>query len=321
MSKIRLLTAVLNLFDGGAGGAAGGASGGADGAGATGAEIPSSAAGKKAGEYANVIFGKQTDAQPDGTNNTEAESGDAGQKAPEKVPFKDLINGEYKTDFDNIFNKRFKDYKDLQKKVSDQGQIVDMLMAKYNIENGDLASLTQAIENDDEMWAAAADDAGLSVDQYKALQKLQRQNQQLMRAQQAQEEARQAQAREQKLMADAQAVKEVFPDFDLATEIGNTVDPETGRSRFVELLSAGIDMETAYKTIHFNELMNGAMQQTARQTEKKLTDNIRAKGSRPQENGTTSQSAFTVKADPKAWTRKDRAEVIRRVARGEKITL
>ena len=319
MSKIRLLAAVLDLFDGGgagAGGASGGGAGTGGEAGAPGA-IPSDA-GKGKGEYANVVFGKQTDGQPDGTGNAEA-AGDADQQT--KVPFKDLINGEYKADFDNIFQKRFKDYKDLQKKVEDQGQIVDMLMAKYNITDGSSDSLRQAIENDDEMWAAAADDAGLSVDQYKALQKLQMQNQQLLRQQQAQEQARQAQEREAQLKADAARVKEVFPDFDLATEIGSSVDPETGRSKFVELLSAGIDMETAYKTLHFNDLINGAVQQTALQTERNITNNIRAKGARPQENGTTSQSAFTVKADPAQWTRKDRAEVIRRVARGERITL
>ena len=317
MSRFKLLTAVLNLFDGGAAGGTGG-----DGAGASG-EASSAAAGQKGkGEYANVVFGKQPDAQPEGTNNMEANTGDADQtETPERVPFKDLINGEYKAEFDNIFQKRFKDYKDLQKKVADQGSIMDMLTAKYNITDGNLDSLRQAIENDDEMWAAAADDAGLSVDQYKSLQKLQMQNQQLMRAQREQEKAQQAQEREQRLISEAAKVKEVFPNFDLATEIGNTVDPATGRSKFVELLSAGIDMETAYKTFHFDDLMNGAVQQTQRVTEKKLTDNIRAKGARPVENGTTSQSAFTVKNDPAAWTKKDRAEVVRRVARGERVIL
>lgn len=318
MSKITLLKAVLNLFEGDGGAASSG-----DGSGTAGAPgaIPS-AAGKGKGEFANVVYGKPSDAQPNGDESTEAKAGDADQqKAPQKRPFKELVNGEYKEEFDELFKKRLKDYKDLQAKVTSQSAVMDMLMAKYGIQDGNLDSLTKAIEEDDAMWADAADDAGMSIDQYKQFNKLQRENAQLMREAQERVEAQQAQERESQLLADAEAVKQVFPDFDLGKEIANTVDPVTGRSKFVELLSAGIDMETAYKTIHFNELMTGAIQQTQRETEKNVTGNIRAKGMRPQENGTTSQSAFTYKTDPAKWTKKDRAEVVRRVARGEKIIL
>ena len=42
---------------------------------------------------------------------------------------------------------------------------------------------------------------------------------------------------------------------------------------------------------------------------------------RPTENGTISQPGSVRKDDPSKWTKADRAEVMRRVARGEKITL
>lgn len=320
MSRLILLRAVLDLFDGSGGAAAGGEGGAAAGA-ISGADMTSSAAGKKAkGEYANVVFGKQPDAQ-EADDTAQAATGDADQQGAqsERTPFKDLINGEYKEDFDKIFNRRFKDYKELQQRASDQQGVLDVLMAKYGITDGNLESLSKAIEDDDAMWAEAADEAGMSLDQYKQFQKLSRENARLMRETQARAEMEEAQAREERLMADAEQVKLAFPDFDLATEIAGSVDPVTGRSRFVELLSAGIDMETAYKTIHFNELMTGAIKQTAQTAEKKITDNIRAKGMRPIENGTTSQSAFTYKTDPRTFTRKDRAEVVRRAARGEQI--
>jgi len=69
------------------------------------------------------------------------------------------------------------------------------------------------------------------------------------------------------------------------------------------------------------DIKAGVAQTTAKRTEKQVVDGIRAKGARPQENGTSSQSAFTVKDDPSKWSRKDREEVIRRVARGETIKL
>lgn len=277
MRKLKLLTAVLNLFDG---------------EGAPGASSPD--AGESMGESVN------------------AEAGDADQqKAPEKVPFKDLINGEYKAEFDEIFKRRLKDHKELQKKVADQDNVMSMLMGKYKVD--DLESLTKAIEDDDAMWESAAYEAGMTTEQYKAYQKLERENSRLRQAEQQIEAERQAQQQVAKWQAEAVDLKNQYPDFDLEQELLN--------DNFRDLLTRGINMDAAYKVAHFNDLMNGAVYNAAVSTEKKITDNIRAKGNRPVENGTTSQSAFTIKSDPTKWTKKDRAEIARRAARGEKITI
>ena len=61
------------------------------------------------------------------------------------------------------------------------------------------------------------------------------------------------------------------------------------------------------------------MQFTAKQVEQKLTNKIVANGARPTENGMTSQSASLTKSDVSQLTKADRAEIARRVARGEKI--
>lgn len=317
MSRIKLLRAKLTVFDGDGGGGA--ASGTGANAGATTGEVSQEAAEKTKGDLSKVVYGKQSD-----TDSVKGQAGEGEadlQKKAQKIPFKDLINGEYKEEFDNIFQKRFKDHKDLQQKVTDQGAVLDILMSKYQITDGDLGKLTKAIEDDDSMWDSAAYDAGMTTDQYKQFAKLQRDNARLMQAEQARENEAKAQETQARLTAEANNVKQNFPDFDLATEIASTVDPETGRSRFVEMLSAGVDMETAYKAIHFNDLVNNAAKKASQATEKKVTDNIRAKGSRPVENGTSSQSAFTIKSDPTQWSKADRAEVIRRVARGERINL
>lgn len=85
------------------------------------------------------------------------------------------------------------------------------------------------------------------------------------------------------------------------------------------MLKSGVPMEHAYKTLHFNELMHDAMATAASNTEKSVVSNIRAKGSRPIENGTAAQSAFTIKDDVSKLSKKDRADIARRAARGEKI--
>jgi hypothetical protein len=69
------------------------------------------------------------------------------------------------------------------------------------------------------------------------------------------------------------------------------------------------------------EIKAAERQLAAKAAEKQVTANVRARGSRPAENGTNSQGAFTIKNDPSKWSKKDRAEVVRRAQRGEQIML
>ena len=87
------------------------------------------------------------------------------------------------------------------------------------------------------------------------------------------------------------------------------------------MLKAGVPVKLAYEVRHMDEIKAGVAQNTAKQTEKQVVESIRAKGSRPSENGTSSQSGFTVKDDVSKWSKKDRAEIAKRVARGETIKL
>ena len=81
----------------------------------------------------------------------------------------------------------------------------------------------------------------------------------------------------------------------------------------------GVDVRTAYELIHKDEIIAGAMQFTAKTVEQKIANKIMANGARPNENGMSSQSAAVVKSDVSQLSKADRQEIIRRVARGEKI--
>ena len=72
--------------------------------------------------------------------------------------------------------------------------------------------------------------------------------------------------------------------------------------------------------IHKDEIIPAAMQFTAKAVEQKLTNKIIANGARPAENGNSSQGASVTKSDVSQLTKADRAEIARRVARGEKIS-
>ena len=325
-----ILHVTLDLFDGAAGAAASGAGEGA-GSGTQGETQQTSPAATRrgsSGEYSNVKFGKQD--QPAAAGGQQANHPDAGEESKKqgvettsdtledkRKAFRALVDGEYKDqyteDTQRIIDRRFRETKNLETQLSQQKPILDMLMQRYKIADGDLGKLTQAIENDNAYWSQAAEEAGMSVEQYKQFQKLQRENAQLLQAQRRSQNQQAAEKQLQKWYQEAEAMKADYPGFDLGRE---SQDPQ-----FLSMLRSGVPVKLAYEVMHMDEIKSTVAQTTAQQTEKQVVEGIRAKGARPAENGTSSQSGFVVKDDPAKWTKKDRAEIVRRVQRGEQIKL
>lgn len=277
--------------------------------------------GKSSGEYDNVLFGKQPE-QVDGTpvagEKQEAEVQTTSNTLEERrQSFKDLIKGEYKDLYDEevqtILKRRLKDEKGLKEQVSQMQPIIDLLNQKYQVQGGDMAKLMEAIEGDDVYWADAAEEAGMTVEQYKKFQKLQRDNEQLIREQQMRQGQENANRQVQAWYQQAEALKATYPSFDLAAESQNP--------QFLSMLKSGVPVQHAYEVVHMEEIKAAERQLAAKAAEKQVTANVRARGSRPAENGTNSQGAFTIKNDPSKWSKKDRAEVVRRAQRGEQIML
>ena len=333
-----LLKLDLQLFNGAAAGA-GGAAG--DGGAAPAAQQTTESALPKAeikgtrggsrrgntGAYDNVVFGKQ-DAAEGATSSPAA--GDSGEGNANKSgisttsntledkrkAFQELIDGEYKDvyaeQFQQAFNRRFKETKGMEKTIADQKPILDMLMQRYKIEDGDVSKLQAAIEEDSSYWQEAADKEGLTVEQYKAMQKLERENAELRAIRQRQAGEQQAQQQLAKWMQEAEGMKELYPNFDLRAEIANR--------DFQGLLRSGVPVQKAYELMHMEEIKAAAAKSAAQTASAQMQASIKAKASRPSENGTSSQSAVIVKNDVGNLSKSDRAEIARRVARGEKIT-
>lgn len=325
MRKFFLFSAVLNLFDGAAG-AAGAAGGDGTGAAAEGAAqgetngIPGTTRRGRSGALSNVVYGKQ----PEGVESPAAGENRQTNERPatsstqdeRRQRYNEVRNGEFKDMFDEefqgILNRRFKEFKGDRAVLDAQKPIMDMLRQRYGIKEGDVQGLMQALENDDAYWSEAADEAGLSVQQYKEFQRLQRQNAALMEQQKAREGQEKANAQLQSWYQEAESVRQKYPTFDLNAEVKN---PE-----FLSMLRSGVPMDHAYMVMHMEDIVNGVAQNTAQQTQKQVVQHIRARGARPAENGTSAQSAFTVKSDVTKLTKADRAEIARRAQRGENIT-
>lgn len=318
MNDYKLLDIRLDLFDG-----ADAAGGTGAGAGATGDAQASSGPtrrGRQSGEYSNVVFGRQ-DAQADGAGHEGAPA--AGEKKAEvqttsntledrRKQYRAMVEGEFKDlyteDTQRIINRRFKDAKATEDTLNKQQPVIDLLLQRYKIQDGDLAKLQAAVENDNAYWSEAAEEAGMTVEAYKEFTR-QKRELDAIRRQQTQNQQREAAEKQlQQWYTEGEEVKAAYPDFDLNTEAQNP--------RFMAMLRSGVPVMHAYKVMHMDEIMTDAMQTAAKRSEQAVVNGIKARGSRPAENGLSSQSAFTVKDDVSKLTKKDRAEIVRRAARG-----
>lgn len=269
---------------------------GGDGAGVTG----SAAGGQTTGETA------------------EAEAPAAGEQTRDlDAEFDSLIKGEFK----HIYGKRVQDTvksrlkstNDTVEKYNTIAPVFELLAGKYGVDPQDVQGLTRAIEEDNTYYEDEAMKRGVSVQQYKAIRKMEKENAAYKEAaQKAQTEAN-AQRLYAQWMQEGEQVKAVYSNFDLDTEMA---DPQ-----FQALLRSGVNIKTAFEVLHKDELIPAAMQMTAKAVQQKLTNDIAARGRRPAENGLSGTASVPAKADVKKMSKQERAKLIERAARGERIEL
>lgn len=278
----------------------------------------------KSGEFDNVVFGKQEGTTSNGATSLDTEGVPTGAGKTDvtttsntleerRKAYNDFIN-EYKDvdqeRFQGVFDKRFKEVKGMEAELASYKELADILKGKYNTD--DVKKLTTALKEDTEYWEQVAEEKGMTVEQYHAMQKLERENEELRAIRKQQLNQQQFQQQIDNWYKEADRVKEIYPSFDFKKEAQN---PE-----FLKLLRTGNTVEHAYKVLHFDELTQNAARVAAQTADAQAQARIKQKASRPSENGTSSKTAVIVKNDVSTLTRKERAEIARRVARGEKIS-
>ncbi len=229
--------------------------------------------------------------------------------------FEELIKGKYKEQYgkrmQDTVKDRLKGTKETVDRYNELAPTIEALAKKYGVDASDIKALNKAIEADDSYYEQEAMEKGLTVEQLKNIKKMERENADLKRQMREQSVRENADRLYASWMEQSDSLKKVYPSFDLSVEMQNP--------RFTDLLKNNIDLRTAYEVLHKDEIIPAAMKFTAENVEQKLTKNIIANGNRPVENGMNQQSSVTVKSDVSQLSKEDRAEIIRRVARGEKI--
>lgn len=300
---LKILRVFLNLFDGEAG---------AEGAGAA------AEAAQGADDTSRVIYGKQA-AEATQTSEPIAEESpaEAEEVNPEKE-FKELVRTKYKAQYEaelqKAINRRFRNAKANEEELAKHRKLSAYVSRKYeNIDASNLDELVDAVRNDDYFIEDIAYKNGRTPDQQRVLDSLQEDAAELKALKQQIADRQEAQEKSERWRAEFTALKEKYGEFDVQECLD---DPN-----FMAAIESGTPVEFAFHGKFHDRLMSDALKFTATQTEKDIVDNIRAKGMRPSENGSsTSNAGFVQKADPSKLTASDFEEIAKRIRRGEKIS-
>lgn len=301
----------IQLFGEGAGGGDGGTGAGAAGAtpaGQTAAAPVQPQKGVKSNPLADVKYGKQEEAVPAAGEQTV-------QADDRKAKFEALIKGEYKDLYDeriqDTIQKRLKGQAEIVGKYNSLSPVLDLLESKYGVNAGDAEALAKAIEEDESFYEDEALERGLTVAQVKEIRKMQRENAQLKAQMERVNTKEQADRLYAAWMEQSEQVKQIYPSFDLQTELQN--------EQFRALLRSNVPIQTSFEVLHKDEIIPAAMNVTAKKIQEKTANDIRSGQRRPAEGAMGGRSAVVTKSDVSQLTKADRAEINRRVARGEKI--
>ena len=228
--------------------------------------------------------------------------------APNRMSWDEIMaDPEYNKQMQAVVQSRLRSAKGAEDALGKLTPALELLARQHNLDpaNIDYEALANAISNDESFYEQKALEMGVSVETAKKFDQKER------------DDARQQRTLEQqkfqnhimKLEQQGEALKRVFPNFDLRTELQNPA--------FARMTSpnVGISVEDAYYAVHRNEIQTAAMQVTAQ----KISNAIQAGSRRPDENGTSGQAPSVTTFDYRSMSPEQRRALKDRIYSGEKI--
>lgn len=187
--------------------------------------------------------------------------------------------------------------------------MLEVLASRYKLDpqNPDVDALIQAVNNDKEFYEQKALEMGVPVETAMQIDQQKREQERSRVAAQREAEQKAIDEHIAKLEEQGKALKEIFPDFDLRTELQSPT--------FKRLTSPGVGLsvEDAYYAVHRKEIQAAASKAVAQRTAQQISDSIIAGRARPTENGTASRAASTSVFDINKASRAQRAEINRQI--------
>ena len=197
-----------------------------------------------------------------------------------------MADPEYNKQMQAVVQSRLRNAKGAEESLGKLAPALELLARKHGLdpEKMDYDALAKAISDDDAYYEDKALQMGVSVETAKKIDQQERDTARQQRQEQQTLEQQKLQQHFMKLQEQGEAMKKVFPGFDLSKELQNPA--------FVRMTSpnVGISVEDAYYAVHRNEIMSAGMQVTAQKTAQKISNSIQAGSRRPTEAGTTGQA-------------------------------
>ncbi len=239
-----------------------------------------------------------------GEKKADAEQISTGNSTEE---FSELIKGKYKDEFTKrtqaIIDKRFKTTKELEAYKSKVSPLVDRLLEQNGLSSGEEEKLEEILLNTPYLNQQApqdqANDESFENDSYKH----------------SEADLPHAEILKGKIgewLRQSDLLKTKIPEFDLRKELRDN-------KLFSQLLLSGVDLNTAYETVHKDDIIRDAMHYTADTVRRQVVQNIEAKGRRPIENGISAESAVVTSVDVNSLTSHDILKILKQVESGASI--
>ena len=261
----------------------------------------------------------RTAAQPTG-----GEQEPKAQEADPEQDWESLKKGKYAEqygrDVQAAIADRFKNQANLQQQLDGLKPMLDALAQQRGIAAGDYDALSKAILDDDSLYEDEAEEAGMTVEAYKSYKALESEAKAAREQKARAEQENYFQQHLAKLVQQAEALKQTFPDFDLKKELEN---PNFKRMTAPDV---GLSVEDAYYATHHAELAPKAVMAGVQHAQRQIAQSLQANASRPVEGAMTgNQQAARIAIDPRNMTAEQRhrmrEDFARRSARGEKVYL
>lgn len=211
--------------------------------------------------------------QEQGTQSQQAGGQNPDEPTPEQwKAVKKQFSKFYGEDVKNAVNDRFKNQADANKQLEAMQPMIQALMQKTGAETPE--ELINLVLDDDSLYEDAANEMGMTVEQYKEYKQAKDENAQLKAQQQRTQEMQMLQQHVAGIRQQAEELKQLFPGFDIDQEMQN---PE-----FLKLTQpGGISVKQAYMALHGDELIPQLMAFGVQQGRTQISKSIQANQARP----------------------------------------
>ena len=245
---------------------------------------------------------------------------DKKTEAPARMSWDEIMaDPEYNKQMQAVVQSRLKSAKGAEEALGKVTPALELLARKYDLDpaNIDYEALAKKISDDDDYYEEAALSMGVSVETAKKVDQLERDTARRQREEARNLEDQKLRSHFNRLVRQSEAMKTVFPNFNLQKELQN---PVFARMTHPDV---GISVEDAYYAVHRNEIQTAAMKATAQQTAQQISNSIQAGRGRPDEAGASGQAPSVTTFNYKNASREQqlafKADIRARMARGEKV--